>query len=117
VSGKDEPLLAWRMHGVRPNLREEQGGAMADVFLEPKHIHISSNGTIYTPRVCGSSRADGTWEAWIEFRPAGGGPIRATDRESTQPNAAAIEYWAGGLEPVYYEGAFARAIELSARVR
>jgi hypothetical protein len=50
------------------------------------------------------------WEAWIEFHPEDGGPVRATDRESTQPNRTAVEYWMSGLEPVYYEGAFERAL-------
>ena len=52
------------------------------------------------------------WEAWIEFHPEQGGPIRATDRESTQPNRTAVEYWMSGLEPVYFEGAFERAVPL-----
>jgi hypothetical protein len=35
--------------------------------------------------------------------------ILHTDRETSQPNRAALEYWADGLEPVYLEGALARA--------
>lgn len=30
-------------------------------------------------------------------------------RETTQPNRDAVASWAGGLEPIYFEGAFARA--------
>src|SRR5205814_6429032 len=45
-----------------------------------------------------------------EFVAADGrGPVLRTDRETTQPNRAAIAYWASGLEPVYLEGAFDRA--------
>jgi hypothetical protein len=36
-------------------------------------------------------------------------PVLRTDQETSQPNRAAIEYWANGLEPIYLEGAFARA--------
>jgi hypothetical protein len=32
-----------------------------------------------------------------------------TDRETSQPNREALEYWSTGLEPVYIEGAFQRA--------
>jgi hypothetical protein len=54
------------------------------------------------------------WEGWIEFYPTGEGTVRVTDRETTQPNRAALEYWATGLEPVYYEGAFARSVAVAA---
>jgi hypothetical protein len=90
---------------------------MAHLFFHPRHIRIEHAGTVYVPRVCGEERADGMWVAWIEFHPVHGGTIRATDRESTQPNRTAVEYWAGGLERVYYEGAFDRAVELSTRHR
>ena len=35
--------------------------------------------------------------------------ILRTDQGTSQPNRAAIEYWADGLEPIYLEGALARA--------
>ena len=38
-----------------------------------------------------------------------GGPALRTGRETTQPNRDAVANWASGLEPVYLEGAFARA--------
>ena len=31
------------------------------------------------------------------------------EQETSQHNLAATEYWADGLEPIYLEGAFARA--------
>ena len=37
------------------------------------------------------------------------GDERATGRETSQPNRLAVQYWATGLEPIYFEGALARA--------
>jgi hypothetical protein len=55
-------------------------------------------------------RPGGTWLGWIEFRPVGKtGPVLRTGTETTQPNWDALDYWSGGLEPVYIEGAFDRA--------
>ena len=84
---------------------------MADLLLQPNEIElVDSAGVRYRPHVLANARADGTWEAWIEFHPIHGGPVRMTDRESTQPNRDAVEYWAAGLEPLYFEGAFERAL-------
>jgi hypothetical protein len=83
---------------------------MAELVLLPQNIAIESGGIRFLPRIYGQQRADGTWEAWIEFHPAAGGTPKVTDRESTQPNRTAVEYWASGLEPVYFEGAFDRAV-------
>jgi hypothetical protein len=49
------------------------------------------------------------WEGWLEFQPLDGGLPRRTGRETTQPNRDALIYWASGLEPIYFEGAFERA--------
>jgi hypothetical protein len=70
------------------------------------------NQITYRVLVCGEERTDGTWEGWLEFHPIGGSqPILRTDRETSQPNRIAIEYWAGGLETTYLERALARAQE------
>jgi hypothetical protein len=82
------------------------------LLLTPQHISLRAEGTLWVPLVYGRERADGTWEGWVEFRAVDGGLARATDRETTQSNREALEYWAGGLEPVYFEGAFARAVPL-----
>lgn len=71
---------------------------------------IADQGTTYTARVCGAERSDGTWEGWLEFYPSDGNkPILRTGQETSQPNWTTIHYWAFGLEPVYLEGALARA--------
>ena len=68
------------------------------------------NGVTYTIQAFGAPRPDGTWEGWIEFHPLDiTHPIFRTERETTQPDKGALEYWASGLEPLYFEGAFARA--------
>jgi hypothetical protein len=82
---------------------------MADVHVPVEHIRIVSGATGFIPHILARAREDGLWEAWIEFRPEAGGPSCATGRETTQPNLTAIKYWAEGLEPIYFEGAFARA--------
>ncbi len=80
-----------------------------NLFLQPEHLSIRAEGTFWVPLIYGHCRADGTWEAWIEFRALTDEPVRATPCETTQPTRTAVEYWASGLEPVYFEGAFARA--------
>jgi hypothetical protein len=54
-------------------------------------------------------RANGTWEAWLEFVSRDGGVALRTERETTQPDRAAVDYWAGGIEAIYLEGALQRA--------
>ena len=46
---------------------------------------------------------------WVEFRSLTGGPPSITNQETSQPNLQDLIYWASGLEPIYLEGAFARA--------
>ncbi|HTG85959.1 MAG TPA: hypothetical protein VL907_02950 [Pyrinomonadaceae bacterium] len=71
---------------------------------------VDPDGTEYVVRSYGDERADGTWIGWLEFHPTRPGkPRLATDQETSQPNQMDMQYWATGLEPVYFEGAFARA--------
>jgi hypothetical protein len=71
---------------------------------------IIQGNTTYAVSICGEQRGDGTWEGWLEFHPVASSlPVLRTDQETSQPNRDALEYWAGGLEPVYLEGALARA--------
>ena len=87
----------------------------------PELIHTHSalvkgpQGAIYEARIYAEPERGGTWKGWLEFHPvaretktSAAGVLR-TDRETTQPNRDAVDYWAGGLEPIYLEGAFARA--------
>ena len=73
-------------------------------------VEVTEAGMTYVVWICAEERLDGTWEGWLEFHPTvPGQPILRTDQETSQPNRAAIEYWADGLEPIYLEGALARA--------
>ena len=81
---------------------------MAELIQTYAEALLDAGGEEYTVHAYGEERADGTWEGWIEFHTAAGA-VRRTDRETTQPDRAALAYWASGLEPVYFDGAFARA--------
>lgn len=70
------------------------------------------DGHAYNASAMGRKRPGRTvWEGWLEFSPVGGrGIVRRSPIETTQPNREALAYWAGGIEPVYLEGALERAI-------
>ena len=83
---------------------------MAELLQEYATILTGPDGTEYTVRSYGEERSDGTWIGWLEFHPMDESePVLLTDQETSQPNRTAVEYWATGLEPVYFEGAFERA--------
>jgi hypothetical protein len=63
-------------------------------------------------RVFGVQRRDGIWEGWLDFEPDTG-ELKRTPVETTQATRRALEFWATGLEPVYLEGAFQRAMPVS----
>lgn len=94
---------------------------MAELIREHSTHIEAEDGTLYLVRTYGQERTDGTWEAWLEFHPVAGavasgaggaggvGLVLRTGRETSQSNREGVAYWASGLEPVYLEGAFARA--------
>lgn len=82
---------------------------MAELIQEYSARVQDADGTTYSVRAYAEERGDGTWAGWLEFLPDGGGPALRTDQETSQPNRVTVEYWATGLEPVYFEGALARA--------
>jgi hypothetical protein len=81
---------------------------MAELIQTYAEVVRDLDGEEYAVYAYGEARADGNWEGWLEFHSASGA-VRRTNRETTQPNREALAYWASGLEPVYFEGAFARA--------
>lgn len=81
-----------------------------------EHIHTISRklrdelGRQFEAHVFGDRRDDGTWAGWIEFREVDQGSIvRRTGQETSQPDRKALDYWAGGLEAIYLEGALSRS--------
>ncbi len=66
-------------------------------------------GRKYRVVIEGEQRKDGTWAGRVAF--VDGGHARRTGQETSQPNRKALEYWATGLEEVYLDGAFRRAVE------
>lgn len=72
--------------------------------------HVTSlDGIAYHVWVLGERLADGLWQGWIEFHPPGSAGILATERLTTQVSRGALYYWAGRLEPEYFENALLRA--------
>lgn len=80
-------------------------------LIHEYHLRIRTpEGMVYVPRTYATHRADGRWDAWLEFEPVDcDGPTLRTDRETNQISREALDVWASGLEPAYFDGAFARA--------
>jgi hypothetical protein len=89
---------------------------MAELLQEYATILTGPDGTDYIVRSYGEERSDGTWIGWLQLHPIDPTkPRLRTDQETSQPNRTAVEYWATGLEPVYFEGAFERARPVTLR--
>jgi hypothetical protein len=83
---------------------------MAELIHEHSIQVKGGDGTTYIVRIYAQERTDGTWEGWLEFHPTDERKqVLRTEQETSQPNRTAIEYWALGLEPIFLDGAFARA--------
>jgi hypothetical protein len=88
----------------------EPTGPVAAYRREYPELVQVTDGRRYRVQACGHARTDGTWVGWLEFHPEQAGLlILRTGEETSQPNQEALAYWADGLEPVYFQGAFARA--------
>jgi hypothetical protein len=83
---------------------------MSEIIQQYSPQFRDENGVAYVVTAHGEPTTNGIWEGWLEFHPIDKtSPVMRTDRETTQPDRSALEYWASGLEPLYFEGAFARA--------
>jgi hypothetical protein len=87
---------------------------MAELLARFSH-RVRDGAAAFRAQACGAPMSDGRWTAWIEFIPLDGGQPLRSPRETTQPNRTDAEYWAGGLTPVYLEGALQRAQSPSVR--
>jgi len=87
-------------------------GAMAYVLAVYNNspLTVSDDGRTYIAQACGREREDRIWEGWLEFVPDDGSPVLRSQRETTQPNRTALEYWASGLTPIYLKGALERTL-------
>jgi hypothetical protein len=71
---------------------------------------VSDGVRSYHVRVVGRYAQDRMWEGWLEFDPLDGkGETLVGPVESRQPEREYLAYWAGGLTPVFVEGALHRA--------
>lgn len=84
---------------------------MAEVLRSFPDWLVGRDGQRYRARACGRARADGRWEAWIEFVSADGRVVRRSRRETVQPNRGDLEYWASGLSSIYLDGSLERTLE------
>jgi len=87
------------------------------VLIHQRYLDLfDSQGVRYDRvRVYAEPQADGRWVGWLQFVAAGTHLTIRTDRETTQAGAGAVAYWATGLQPVYLDGALARAERRAAR--
>lgn len=82
---------------------------MAELIRE-RSAMVKDGDTIYLVRIYAKERTDGGWHGWLQFHPTDKSkPVLRTGQETSQPSRVAIQYWAYGLEPIYLEGALARA--------
>jgi hypothetical protein len=70
---------------------------------------IDPDGRLYDHAYVFTEPGRVTWSGWIEFVAEDGSKVLRTDQETSQSNLEGVAYWATGLEPSYFEGAFARA--------
>lgn len=68
-------------------------------------------GEWHVVRAYADQQPGGLWEGWFVFFPLSGGRPVASDRETTQSKREDVDYWAGGITPVYLEGALLRALD------
>ena len=81
---------------------------MAELIHQCEHPVQAGDERVYVARLTQHARGH-LWAGWLEFTPHDGGAPLRTGTETTQPNRAALAYWASGLEPIFLEGALGRA--------
>lgn len=83
---------------------------MSETLVKFDEAISDSTGARYFVEAMGRQREDGLWEGYLEFLPVNErGERIISDRETTQPNRKAVDYWAQGLTRVYLSGALDRA--------
>jgi hypothetical protein len=102
---------------ARARRRSRDLSASGPVLVKAHDVEVARpDGVSYRVRTYAREEQRGTWVGWIEFHPIGrAGPILRSGNETSQPDLPAVEYWAAGLEPIYFDGAFARAVRSAKR--
>ena len=84
---------------------------MAERVHTYSDVVTSSTGVRYRVHAEGERNELGSWHGWLTFEAMdGSGRVLRTERETTQRDREALAYWAGGLEPIYLDGALGRAV-------
>ena len=84
---------------------------MSELVHERPVPMSDGEGTAYDRAfVYGELKPPHVWSGYIEFLSEDGKDVLRTDQETTQPSLEDLADWAQGLEPVYFEGAFERAL-------
>ena len=72
---------------------------------------VDASGSEYYSSVAAEQRADGVWEAWLEYVPTDESEPFVTPTETTQSSRDDVIRWADALTDTYIEGAFDRAVQ------
>jgi len=91
-------------HRICTTSRVTNKGELVHSFSAPV---TDETGTVWHGRAYGRP-AGNLWLGSIQFTNEAGETVE-TGVETTQPDRAALEYWASGIEPIYLDGALARA--------
>ncbi len=90
---------------------------MPEIVHERMLSLADREGTTYDRVLVYAVQKGSTWAGWLEFVSEDQHKVVRTDRETTQSSLAAVAYWATGLEPLYIEGALARATRRTSDTR
>jgi hypothetical protein len=83
---------------------------MSEILVKFDDPISDADGAMYFAQAAGRQREDGLWVGWLEFIGLDENARSiCSERETTQPNRADLEYWSQGLSRVYLQGALARA--------
>jgi hypothetical protein len=104
---QSQSVTAAEMSDSAPKARSNV--AQAQLVFELSEQIVAPDGKHYVPQIFGGVKSDGMWAGWIEFLDLQTGKARRTRQETTQGSLEDLRYWATGLGPAFFEGAFARA--------
>jgi hypothetical protein len=91
-------------HRICTTVGSVKGGELIHSFSASV---TDETGAVWRARAFGRL-GENLWLGWIAFVNEAGDMVE-TATETTQPDRAALEYWASGVEPIYLDGALARA--------